>query len=274
MSRGYGLGKKKPIRKILRGIESVLKSDFVEIQGNKMFLGEGDPHSISIEGVFGELDTETIKNSIKKGDIVVDVGANIGYYTLIAAKIVGDKGKVFAFEPEPKNFEILRKNVEINGYHNVILEQKGVSDVNKELKLYLSKGIGCHSIIPNVNTTTQVIPIESVKLDDYFRELNLVDKIDFMKIDTEGAEFRILNGMNAILKQSIHLKIFTEFNKDFIVEYGTEPKDMLNLLLDNGFKISYVDDMKKCLVPTNVEKLLNLDDSKTVNIMCNRVNEV
>jgi len=274
MSRGYGFGKYKPIRKILRLIESPLKSDFSEIQGSKMFLGEGDPMGISIEGVWGELDTEVFKNSIKKGDIVVDVGASIGYYTLIAAKIVGDTGKVFAFEPESKNFEILKKNVEINKYNNVTLEQKAVSDVNGKINLYLSKGIGFHSTI-NPDTTTPIIPIESVKLDDYFRELNLIDKIDFVKIDVEGAEFRVLNGMNTILEQSKNLKIFTEFMKYFLVQVGVEPKDMLNLLLNNGFELSYVDDVKKCLVPTNVEKLMSLDESDlTVNIMCKRIKDV
>ena len=270
MSRGYGFGKHKPVRKILRVFEYILKSDFIEVEGNKMFLGKGDPHNISIEGVFGKLDTETIKNSIKTGDIVVDLGANIGYYTLIAAKLVGDKGKVFAFEPEPRNFEILKKNVEINGYHNVILEQKAVSDIHEKINLYLSKGIGTHSIKSNKNTTMQTIQTESVRLDDYFSDLNLTDKINFIKIDVEGAEFRVLNGMNIILKQSKHLKIFTEFARDLIIESGTEPKDMLELLFNNGFKILYVDDEKNCLVPINIEKLLNVDDSKTINVLCER----
>ncbi|EPA05162.1 FkbM family methyltransferase [Candidatus Nitrosarchaeum limnium] len=269
MSRGYGFGKRKPVRKILRVIESILKSDFAEIEGNKMFLGKGDPHSISIEGVFGKLDTEIIKNCIKTGDIVVDLGANIGYYTLIAAKLVGDKGKVFAFEPEPKNFEILKKNVELNNYQNVILEQKAVSDVNEKINLYLSEGIGTHSIKLKQNIK-QTIQVESIRLDDYFSNLNLTDKINFIKIDVEGAEFRALNGMNMILKQSKHLKIFTEFMKNFIVESGTEPKDMLELLINNGFNISYVDDEKNRLVPIDIEHLLNADDSKTNNILCER----
>ena len=224
MSKGYGLGKRKFIRKILNIVESILKSDFTEIQGNKMFLGKGDPHGISIEGIFGKLDTEIIKRSINEGDIVVDLGANIGYYTLIAAKLVGNKGKVFSFEPEPKNFEILKKNVEINGYQNVILEQKAVSDVNEKTNLYLSQGIGTHSLKPNQNTTMKTIPIESIRLDDYFKNLNLTNKINFVKIDVEGAEFNVLSGMDNILKQSKNLKLFTEFASDLIEESGIEPK--------------------------------------------------
>lgn len=270
MSRGYGFGKHKPVRKILRVFEYFLKSDFAEVQGNKMFLGKGDQWNISIDGVWGKLDTETIKNSIKTGDVVVDLGANIGYYTLIAAKLVGDKGKVFAFEPEPRNFEILKKNVEINGYHNVILEQKAVSDINEKINLYLSKGIGTHSIKSNKNANMEPIQTESVRLDDYFSDLNLTDKINFIKMDIEGAEFRALNGMNIILRQSKHLKIFTEFERDLIIESGTEPKDMLELLFNNGFKMLYVDDEKNCLVPISIEKLLNTDHSNTINFLCER----
>lgn len=273
MSRGYGLGKYQPIRKILSSIESPLKSDFAEIQGSKMFLGKGDPMGISIEGVWGELDTKVFKNQIKKGDIVVDVGASIGYFTLIAAKIVGETGKVFAFEPDSKNFEILRKNVEINKYQNVILEQKAVSDVNGKINLFSSNGIGFHSTI-NPHSSAPPIPIVSVKLDEYFRDLNLIDKIDFVKIDVEGAEFRVLNGMKSILKESRHVKIFTEFMKYFLEQVGIDPKDMLNLLLNNEFKFSYVDDRKKCLVSTNFEELMNLDETNvTTNILCKRDND-
>jgi len=270
MSRGYGLGQYRPIRKILAIIESPLKSDFAEIQGSKMFLGKGDPMGISIEGVWGELDTQIFKNSIKEGDIVVDVGASIGYYTMIAAKIVGNKGKVFAFEPDTKNFEILKKNVEINKYHNVTLEQKAVSNITGKINLYSSEGIGFHSTV-NPHSTDPALPIESVSLDDYFRELNFLDKIDFVKIDVEGAEFWVLNGMTAILKQSVNLKIYTEFMKYFLVQVGIKPEDMLRLLSDNGFNFSYADDSKKCVVSTNIHKLLNLDESEiTLNILCSR----
>ena len=271
LSRGYGLGQFKPIRKLLAIIESPLKSDFTDIQGSKMFLGKGDPMGISIEGVYGEFDTDVFKNSVKEGDIVVDVGASIGYYTLIAARIVGNKGKVFAFEPDPKNFEILKKNVEINKYHNVVLEQKAVSSITGKINLYSSEGIGFHST-NNPNSTSPAFPVESVSLDDYFGKRNLLDKIDFVKIDVEGAEFQVLKGMTTILKQSLHLKIFTEFMKYFLVQVGVEPKNMLQLLSDNGFDFSYVNDSKKCLFSTSIDELLNLDETGiTLNILCSRI---
>jgi len=85
-----------------------------------------------------KLETEFIKNNIKKEDIVIDIGANIGYFTLLLSKQVGDKGKVFSFEVETENFKLLEKNVKENHIRNVMLENVAVSEKEGKIKLYLS----------------------------------------------------------------------------------------------------------------------------------------
>ena len=80
-----------------------------------------------------------IKQEVKEGNNVIDIGANIGYFTLLFAKLVGPNGKVFAFEPDPTNFSILKKNIEENNYDNVILSQKAISDKTETTKLFLCK---------------------------------------------------------------------------------------------------------------------------------------
>ena len=146
-SRGHGLSKNFFVKKIMNSLESNLKSDFAEIQGSKMYLDQNDSLRLSINGVYGELDTSTIKQHVKKNDIIIDVGANIGYYTLLFSKITGSSGKVFGFEPEAYNFELLKKNVKINNYTNIILEQKAVSKNSGTANLYLAKnGIVGHRI--------------------------------------------------------------------------------------------------------------------------------
>ena len=74
-----------------------------------------------------ETETHWFVQSIRPGDVVVDLGANVGYYTILRGKLVGEIGRVYAFEPDPVGFEILRRNVRLNGLHNVVLEQKAVS---------------------------------------------------------------------------------------------------------------------------------------------------
>jgi len=90
----------------------------VNVLGHKMYLDDLDTLHLAINGIWEPLETNLIKNKIKEGDIVLNIGANIGYYTLLIARLVGSNGKVFAFEPDLNNFKILKKNIEINNYKN------------------------------------------------------------------------------------------------------------------------------------------------------------
>jgi len=106
---GHGIGNNKIVSTVFNYLKSNLKSDFVEIDGNKIFLDENDSLCLSINGIYDEFETDIIKKEVHHGDVVMDIGANIGYFTIILAKLVGDEGKVFAFEPDPTNFELLKK---------------------------------------------------------------------------------------------------------------------------------------------------------------------
>ena len=275
LSRGNGFGKYVVVRKILHYIEYYLKSDFTMIQGSKMFLGKGDPLNISIEGVWEESNTKIFKNSINEGDIVVDVGASIGYFTLLAAKLVGNKGKVFAFEPGPENFKILKKNVEVNKYDNIILEQKSVSDINGKINLNFTEHIGFHSTdFSSDDPVCLRLPTTSITLDKYFENLNLIGKINFIKMDVEGGEFKVLSGMRTILKQQKNLKILTEFMKYFLIQVGSDPKEMLSLLDHNGFTLFNIDDKNQKLYQTNIDELMHLEElDSTVNIFCEKLDD-
>ena len=271
-SFGYGLSKLYPIKIVMKKIESNFKSDFAIVQGNKMFLDPGDSLDLSIRGVYGELDTEIVKNEIKSGDTVVDVGANIGYYTLIFAKLVGNTGKVIAFEPEPKNFKILKKNISINKLTNVILEQKIVSNKNEKTKLFLANsGIVGHHINPTKNSTN-FIEVDSVTLDDYFLTNNISKKINFLKIDVEGAEIKVLEGAKTILRND-KIKIFTEFNRLAIEKLGVKPEKFLSLLTENNFKFFLPNYKTNNISETNVNELLTSDETilENLNILCKKL---
>lgn len=272
MSRGRGLGKKPLIKNILKNIEGNLKTEFTEVQGSKMFLDPGDSLDLSINGVYGELDTKIVREQIKEGDIVVDVGANIGYYTLIFAQLVGKSGKVIAFEPEPKNFEILKKNIAINNYDNVIVEQKIVSEKCGSMKLYVSDSDIVGHRIQQMGDLEHFVEVESVTLDDYMKKLNLDEKVNFIKIDVEGAEPNVLEGSKEILEKNDHLKIFTEFNREVVKNYGTDPKKMIDLLYEKGFEIYLPNYKENKINLTNANELLTSKETllENINLLCKK----
>jgi FkbM family methyltransferase len=223
--------------------------EIIEIQGSKMHLNilEENPvmrktfQAYALNRIHEEATTNLFKKVVKEGDVVIDLGANIGYFTLLAAKLVGPTGKVFAFEPEPKNFSYLKKNVELNNYTNVIIEQKAVSNYNGRTKLFICpydsghhtinrpNGIEAYRLGRPGNITS--IDIEVVTLDDYLR--NKTDRVDVIKIDVEGAEALVFEGMKETLLKNQNIKIFLEFFPLLIEKMGSSPEDFAKYLLKN-----------------------------------------
>jgi FkbM family methyltransferase len=272
MSKGYGLGKTKPGRLILKIITRMFRSDFVKVQGHDMYLHPGND-DYSLYGVYGELDTEIVKREINEGDIVVDVGASIGYFTLIFARAVGPKGQVFAFEPRPERFELLKKNIEINGYQNVTIENSAVMEQSGESDFYYSKnektGFKLEVSEEQKNIISEKGSAKTVRLDDYFKEKNLQNKIKFIKSDVDGPEFAVLKSAGSILENK-SLKIFFEWDYEYIKIAGDDPEEILELLYKNGFKI-YSPDFKNnkySLIDKN--RLLNFKTIDTVNLLCKK----
>lgn len=153
--------------------------------------------------LFGNYESQTIKflkKYIHKGNYIFDVGANIGYMSLLFSKFTGPEGKIFAFEPETNNFSMLQKNILLNNVNNIFSYKVACSENEEELKLYLSEGInkGQHTLLKVHQENEQFEIVKTIKLDDFFA-LNHLDRIDLIKIDVEGAELEVLKGMDSIL---------------------------------------------------------------------------
>ena len=272
---GRGLTKYSFIRKVKHYSLSNLQTDYAEVFGNKLFLSKkGLALSISHYGTYEELESKIMEEKIEMGNIVVDVGANIGLHTLNMAKIVGNTGQVFAFEPDPSNFEILKKNVKINNYKNIILEQKAVGDKHGRTTLYQSDHPGKHRIFPQTEQAKSQVQVELTNLDNYF-DSDMIDKINFIKIDVEGLEFSVLKGMKNILKNSKKIKILFEFMPENTMEVGFTPIELLNYLTSNNFKLYCMDDKtKKLLHVSNNEEIVKLcsttDNTISRNLFCEK----
>ena len=280
LSTGKGYGQKIHfLKSLIMKTESVLKTDYAETWGGKIHVHNDDTGSLStlsISGVFGPRDTQTVKDNVFSGNIVVDLGANIGYFTCLLAKIVGEGGKVFAFEPDPRNLKLLRRNIQENNYKNVIIADKAVSDVNGSCTLYSSqKKFGANRIFESKKNQTQdFIPIksETICLDDYFEKQNLLKKIDFIKIDIEGSEFRAFNGMKKILELNNNLKIFTEIAPSLLEDAGSSGKQVLDFLQEHKFINFFISDNRKNTLSkiTKNELLIQLEQLHIINILCTK----
>lgn len=267
---GSNLSKYSLVRNLTRHINHKLHPEFVEIEGNKIYLDEKDSLFLS-SGMHEKTIVDLVKNEIHEGDIVIDIGAHIGYYTVLFAKLVGPKGKVFAFEASPTNFEILKKNVAVNDYQNVILNNKAVSDKNGKLTLYVAGETSTQNFLFEPEKTTETIEIDTITLDEYF--LDFDNKIDFMKIDVVGAEPRVIKGMNTILRKNDSLKIVQEWWPNGIKKHGFEPEYHLKLLTQMDYKIYEIDGVNNKLNLVTADDLMKkYPNSKLedINIFCKK----
>lgn len=211
------------------------------VQGHMMFLDPADsivsPYLLR-DGFFELAETILVENHVKPGDVVVDVGANIGYYTLILARLVGTTGRVYAFEPDPKNFALLQKNVVGNRYRNVTLIPCAVTEKSGRLKLFLcDTNKGDHRIYPSEECRAQV-EIQGVSLDDYLNAKE--ETVDFVKMDIQGSEPGALRGMRRIIQRSPKLKMVTEFWPRGMKRFGASPDEFLDELRELGFDLSVI----------------------------------
>ncbi|WP_247001706.1 FkbM family methyltransferase [Halosolutus gelatinilyticus] len=176
-------------------------------------------------------------------DIVWDIGANIGTYSCFAASNV-PRGAVIAFEPHPENARKVRKNAALNGYSNISIKKVALSDSNGRVELSLESenvGTGGHTLIPEQSDET--VPVESgneidvslVRGDDLVeRDLASPNAI---KIDVEGVEVAVLNGLSKTLANPDCKYVICEIHKN----YGVDPGEVERILESNDFECEILD---------------------------------
>jgi FkbM family methyltransferase len=152
----------------------------------------------------------------KEGDIVIDVGAHIGLYTLIAAKKVGPSGKVIAIEPDPENFKILKKNILLNKLSNVETLECAVYSTKEKLKLFLPELEEGRTIFNTVmqdraRTSNNFLEVEANTLDNILESINITE-VNWIKIDVEGAELEVLKSAVNTLSSNKNITLVIEIH--------------------------------------------------------------
>lgn len=215
------------------------------------------------KGVYEEdLSDYLISNlDLESGDIVFDVGANIGWYSILLSKCFSGV-EVHSFEPDPENFKILKFNVELNNFKNVIFNNIGLGKETDTVKLYLYKkgNLGRHSMLNINDGLGSTIDVYISSFDEYINTMKLnLSKIKFLKIDIEGYEyFAFLGGKEFLNHVPI---ILAEFSPSYMRKEGLDPAELISLLrsynycpfIINGMNLEPIDDTFLLSVESNYD---------------------
>ena len=214
-------------------------SELIErtIYGNRMYLSSHDTgisKELAVFGTHEPIATRLLNQQIKPGMHVVDIGANIGYYALQEARLVGETGEVIAIEPVPDNVSLLTKNIEANGYQNLRIYSVAIGAENGTTKLYLSHESNLAALTSQKDVHDTCIDVPLRTLDSF---LEYEGQVDLIRMDIEGYETEAIKGMIDILAKHKPI-LFIEIHQ-FIV--GGEPIiQFLRTLKELGYETRYV----------------------------------
>lgn len=224
---------------------------------------------------YGEWEPEErdlILGFLSPGSVMVDIGANFGYHAMLAARRVGPQGHVFAFEPSPRNYELLANHARINGLTNVTAEPMAVAAEKGTLTLFLSEGnFGAHSVsAQNVqHGEGGAVTVPTTTLDAYFAE-RPGQRIDVIKMDAQGAEGQIIEGGRTVLTSHPGLVMILEFWPHGLRTLGTDPASFLHELASLGFRTRYLSE-HELVALTDVAAAVALAEAQDyLTLICDR----
>lgn len=223
------------LRKI--GLLNSLKTGYFIFNDLKFFYGKYDSGLAEFILTNNDYEDETrkeIEALLKPGNIFFDLGANIGFYTVLSAKIVGPLGKVYSFEPTPSTRVFLSQNVNTNNLDdNVIIEEYAISDTVGKAFFEVTDNSECNTILDS--SALNAIEVNTISIDEYCK-LKGIQSIDLIKIDIEGQELKAINGMKNINNLSPDLKLVFEFHASNIKKNNESADIIFQTLSNMGFK--------------------------------------
>lgn len=212
-------------------------------------VGEWEPGQTALFGAY-----------LRPGMTVVDVGAHVGYFTALAGRLVGPRGLVIAFEPDPRNYELLLANVWRNGLTNVVCFPWAVADQPGFLSLYLAdRNTGDHRVYATEEERPSVL-VRAVALDTL---AVLRPPVDVLKIDVQGAEEAVVRGAEALLTGSPEILVVAEFAPDELRAFGSDERRLLDYYRSLGFGLRVQHPEEKGLRELTDDELLAFCRSET-----------
>ena len=207
------------------------------------------------EGIWEPYESALVLQMLEPGQVFVDVGANIGYFSLLAAHRVGATGAVMAFEPDPGNHALLVRSATANGFSQVIhAELAGLAECDGEATLYLSEdNLGDHQIFAT-GQQRDTLPIRLLQGGAFLG--SRVSRLDLVKIDTQGSEYGVVKGIMPLLGTLAQLpRMIIELTPLSLRQCGSSGRALIELLAELGQDMWIIDHLEHRLVPSTAAEL-------------------
>ena len=217
-------------------------------------------------------DSEIIFKMVNKGDVVFDIGANIGWYSNHLAKKV-ESGYIYSFEPIPNTFNQLKQNIALNKFENVSINNIALTETPQTLTFYFSPKFSGAASSLNITGSTEITELKcpASTMDIYVAEKN-ISKIDFIKCDVEGAEYFVFKGGLKSLEKYKPI-VFTEMLRKWAAKFDYHPNDIIKLFTDLNYlcfvsdngKMSEIKEVTESTMQTNYLFLHKEKHSSIIN---------
>ncbi len=221
-----------------------------------VFANEDVGRLIWLNGVFEASESIFLEREIRLGDICIDVGGNIGYFSLLMARCAR-KGHVHTFEPIPLNVAMIHLNTELSGLHNITINQLALSDEDGIVAFSISVDSAYSSMrATGTFSEAQAIAVRAVRLDQYLATQQ-IERIDIVKIDVEGAEEKVLRGGEALFRDPSRRPrlMMLELYDANLASYDTTVAQIVETMQNWGYAPHTVMEDGSALVPLDPAKI-------------------
>ncbi len=253
-------------RRFWRWVPDGLEIEWLDGLRLRLPAGSETGRAIFVTGRYEPNEFSVLQKILRPGMTFVDVGANIGLYTLFAANKVGATGKVVAFEPSSREYEMLEQNIAVNALYNVRAIKRAVSNRDGEVELLVAslKNSG-HNTVGKFGYATALERTESVaaeRLDEIIAREGY-ERVDVIKMDVEGAELAALQGAMNTLRR-LHPALLVEISDRTLEHQGASSREVLDLLASEGYRFYGFDEQTG--LPRPLERKPRFDSENVVAV--------
>ena len=221
--------------------------------------GKSIHKQLILDGIRERKSTRIMEQFIRPDDVILELGANIGYYVLIESTVLSDKGYIYAVEPAPENVRLLEKNVTLNRINNVEICNMAMSNKKGTAKLYMGKACNLHSLINSSNASdAEYVEVETDTVDNFIKGRK---PVTFLRMDVEGYETEVIDGMHEIFQSPHFERLFVEIHPHRVS--SEKMQKFLETVREYGFEIAYSvfrDTFERSVLGESIVEKITIDE--------------